>query len=358
MTPRNYYQEQCAAGKITEDAEQLKVIAALEHVYVELVAEHAKRTSWTSLLRHHRLIKGIYLWGGVGVGKTFLMDCFYSTLPFKQKLRMHFHQFLQRIHHDLTVHQGEADPLQVIAKEIAKETMVLCFDECFVADITDAMLLGRLLKALFIQGVCLVTTSNIAPDDLYKNGVQRLQFLSAIEMIKDNTVVMHIPSAVDYRLRHLREAGVFYSPLDQAAAENMEKTFAVLTTGKVVDELPIQIYGRSIPIRKKTQDTIWFEFVDICHIPRSQNDYLAIAKQFKTVFISDIPVIAPDDRDQITLFINLVDVFYDAKIRLVISAAEPVPELYSRGYKILEYERTNSRLLEMQSTDYFISGEE
>jgi cell division protein ZapE len=358
MTPLDYYQEQCRSGRITSDAAQLVVIEKLQRVYNELVTEHGKRSSWVKHFRHDYLVKGMYLWGSVGIGKTFLMDCFYHTLPFQQKMRMHFHQFLQRIHHDLTLHQGEADPLQVIAKEIAQQTMVLCFDEFFVIDVTDAMLLGRLLQALFKQGVCLVTTSNTAPDNLYQYGVQRLQFLPTIAMIKDNTEVVNIPSQIDYRLRHLREAGVFYSPLDQAAADNMEKTFSVLARGNEIDHLTLQIHGRFIPVIKKTIDTVWFSFADICNVPRSQNDYLAIAKQFKTVFISDIPVISPDSKDQICLFISLVDVFYDARVRLVISAAEPVPDLYIRGHKILEYERTHSRLLEMQSKDYFITGEE
>jgi cell division protein ZapE len=251
MTPSEYYQEQCKNGRIIADAEQLIVIEKLESVYTELMIEQRKRSAWTSIFRHNSLIKGIYLWGGVGIGKTFLMDCFYHTLPFKQKLRMHFHQFLQKIHQELTHHQGEVDPLQVIAKEIATQTVVICFDEFFVTDITDAMLLGRLLKALFSNGVCLVTTSNIAPDDLYKHGVQRLQFLPAIAMIKEYTQVIPIPSKLDYRLRHLREAGVFYTPLDQAAFDNMEKTFSVLTGGEVVDQLPIQIHGRLIPVKKK-----------------------------------------------------------------------------------------------------------
>jgi cell division protein ZapE len=359
MTPSEYYQEHCRNGRIIADAEQLKIIKKLEHLYAQLVIEHHKRSSWAHVFRHNRLIKGIYLWGGVGVGKTFLMDCFYHTVPFKQKLRMHFHQFLQKIHHDLTMHQGELDPLQVIAKEIAQQTQVICFDEFFITDITDAMLLGRLLKALFSNKVCLVTTSNTSPDDLYQYGIQRLQFLPAIAMIKENTQVIHLPSKSDYRLRHLCEAGVFYTPLDQAAFDNMEKTFSVLTEGTIVDELPLHIHGRWIPIKKKSSQTIWFEFADICNVPRSQQDYLTIAEQFKTVFISNIPVISSDAKDQICLFINLVDVFYDAKVRLVLSSAESIPELYHRGHHtILEYERTHSRLLEMQSTDYFIRGEE
>lgn len=358
MTPSEYYQEQCEDKRIIADPEQLKVIKKLEQLYNKLVIEQNKRSRWTQIFRHNQLIKGIYLWGSVGVGKTFLMDCFYHTLPFKQKMRMHFHQFLKKIHHDLTQIQGRVEPLQVIAQKIAEETSVICFDEFFVSDITDAMLLGGLLKALFNQGVSLVTTSNSAPDDLYKYGLQRLQFLPAIAMLKENTEVIHIQSKIDYRLRHLCEAGVFYTPLGQAASDNMEKTFSVLTAGSHVDEFPLQINNRFIPVKKKSHDTIWFEFSDICNIPRSQNDYLTIAEQFKTVFISNIPIISPNEKDQICLFISLVDVFYDAKVRLVLSAAQSISELYTRGFKILEYERTHSRLLEMQSTDYFISGEE
>lgn len=357
MTPLDYYNEQCQKGHIKSDEQQLRIIDKLHSVRTELLREYANRDSW-KIWRRNQLVKGIYLWGGVGIGKTFLMDCFYHTLPFEQKLRMHFHAFLQKIHQDLTTHQGETDPLQKIAKDIATKTIVLCFDEFFVNDITDAMLLGRLLKALFNYGVCLVTTSNSAPDDLYPNGLQRLQFLPTIAMIKEQTEVIHLPSQMDYRLQHLHEAGVFYTPLNQAAVDNMEKTFLIFNKGKQTDQLPLHIHGRLIPVRKKSADIVWFEFSDICHIPRSQNDYLAIAQQYKTVFISDIPVISPENTDQISLFINLVDVFYDAKIKLVISAAQPVPELYSQGYKILEYQRTNSRLLEMQSTDYFIAGEE
>ena len=223
MTPMDYYHEQSQKGLIVEDPQQLAALQHLQSVFDHLIEEHKKRSSFISFLRKPHLVKGLYLWGGVGIGKTFLMDCFYHTLPFPNKLRMHFHQFMQRVHNSLTQHQGEKDPLQVIAKELARETLVLCFDEFYVSDITDAMLLGRLLKALFEQGVCLVTTSNVAPDDLYKNGLQRLQFLPAIAMIKADTDVVNIASTMDYRLRHLKEAGVFYTPLDDTARQNKWK---------------------------------------------------------------------------------------------------------------------------------------
>jgi cell division protein ZapE len=295
----------------------------------------------------------LYIWGGVGIGKTLMMDCFFQSLPFKNKMRMHFHQFMQRVHNALTQHQGEADPLQAIASELSREAMVLCFDELFVSDITDAMLLGRLFKALFAKGVCLVTTSNVAPDDLYKNGLQRSQFLPAIELLKRYTHVIHMPAKMDYRLRHLQHAGVFYTPLNEETQEKMEHTFSVLAQGKKIISSPVIILNREIRIQKQADDVVWFEFKDICSVPRSQHDYLAISEKYKTVFISNIPIIQSSEKDTICLFISLVDVLYDARVKLVISAAEPVAQLYNRGYMIMEYTRTHSRLLEMQSLNYF-----
>lgn len=353
MTPLEYYQQQVQTGAIQADANQLVVMEYLQRLQTGLLQEQQRRSSIVSFLSKPKLVKGIYLWGGVGIGKTFMMDCFYHTLPFPQKMRMHFHQFMQLIHNQLKAHQGERDPLLVIAKELAQKAMVLCFDELFVSDITDAMLLGRLFKALFDRGVCLVTTSNAAPDDLYKNGLQRLNFLPAIALLKAQTEVVHIPTTVDYRLRHLQEAGVFYTPLNEESAHKIEKTFAALTQGKEVYYGSIDIAGRQIKIVKATTDVVWFQFADICHVPRSQKDYLLIAAQYKTVFISDIPLIDEKEKDTICLFISLVDVMYDARVRLVISAAEPVESIYHRGHMIMEFARTNSRLQEMQSVDYF-----
>jgi cell division protein ZapE len=357
MTPLDYYNEQVKKGLIFSDPEQLVALNKLELVQQALIEETQKRSSLLSFMRSPKLVKGIYLWGGVGIGKTFLMDCFYHTLPFVNKKRMHFHQFMQLVHNQLTQHQGEKDPLQVIAKELSQQACVLCFDEFFVSDITDAMLLGRLISALFSFGVCLVTTSNVEPDALYKNGLQRSQFLPAIALIKNDTTVMHMPATTDYRLRHLKEAGVFYTPLDEKSKQSMEKTFEVLTEGQQIQTQPVNICGRDINVIKSTQDVVWFEFDAICHVPRSQKDYLEIAQKFKTVFISDIPIIESNEKDTICLFISLIDVLYDARIRLVFSAAEPVEQIYNRGYMIMEFTRTNSRLLEMQSLDYF-SGEE
>ncbi|HEX2548497.1 MAG TPA: cell division protein ZapE [Gammaproteobacteria bacterium] len=357
MTPLEYYRDQLIKKDLQEDPEQRLVLQCFESLYQKLLLEQKKRTSFIRYFTKPHLIKGMYLWGGVGVGKTFLMDCFFQSLPFKEKLRCHFHHFMQRIHDALKQHQGQVDPLQSIAEELSRETMVLCFDEFLVSDITDAMLLGRLLKALFLKGVTLVATSNTEPDKLYQYGLQRSQFLPAIELIKKNTEVIYIPSKMDYRLRHLKEAGVFYSPLNQDSALKMQKTFDVFTKGENTSVSPIEIFGREIKIIKRTDTVIWFDFKDICSIPRSQHDYLAIANTYRTVLISNIPVIPENAIDTIRLFVNLVDVFYDAGIKLIISAAEPIPELYSRGNMILDYARTHSRLLEMQSMNYFNNEE-
>lgn len=353
MNPQEYYQDRCHQGLISEDPQQLIALNYLQKLYDDLIQENKRRTGFSALFSRAKLVKGLYIWGGVGIGKTFLMDCFFHTLPFTNKIRMHFHQFMQQIHLALTKHQGEKNPLEIVAAEIADRAIVVCFDEFFVSDITDAMILGRLLQALFARGVTLVTTSNVAPNDLYKNGLQRINFLPTIALLKKETTVVHIPSKVDYRLRHLKEAGVFYTPLNEAAKQNMEKSFASLTQGLTVSTNPIELFGRQIKIVKQAGDVIWFEFTELCHVPRSQNDYLALAKQYKTIFISNVPVIDEHEKDTIALFISMVDVFYDTRTRLVISAAEPVEQIYSRGYKILEYTRTHSRLLEMQSTDYF-----
>lgn len=352
-TPIEYYHQKISEGSIIADEQQLAVLQHFQHIYQNLLHEQRARSGLLSALRKPKLVKGLYLWGGVGIGKTIIMDCFYHCIPFSQKLRMHFHQFMQMIHSELKIHQGKKNPLRAIAKKISQKALLLCFDEFHVTDIADAMILARLFKALFEQGVCLVATSNSMPDDLYKNGLQRRLFLPAIAMLKENTTVMHITTQHDYRLRHLKEAGVFYAPNDDAAKNNMDKSFEFLANEKEVYYEPLMIHGRSISIQKRTEDVVWFDFVDICSVPRSQHDYLYLAEHFKFIFISNISIITADAKNTITLFIKLIDVLYDAKIRLIASAEAPVEQLYSSGNFLAEYKRTRSRLLEMQSEAYF-----
>lgn len=355
MLPLEYYREQCQKGLIVEDTQQLKIVQELELLHHALVKEQQKRTGIFALFRQPRLVQGLYVWGGVGIGKTYLLDCFYHCLPFQNKLRMHFHLFMQWIHQELKNHQGKKDPLKYIAKELAEKAILLCFDELMVSDITDAMLLRRLFDMLFLEGVCLVATSNVIPDDLYKDGLQRKLFLPAIALLKQNTKVIHLSTFSDYRLRHLKDAGVFYTPNDEIATENMEKSFNALTNGMVENADPIEIYGRTICIKKQAGNTIWFDFDAICAVPRSQHDYLAIAQKYDTVFISDVPFIHSQAKDRIALFIRMIDVFYDARVRLVLSAETLAENIYSHGHMMFEFKRTLSRLLEMQSEAYFLS---
>lgn len=352
-TPLDFYHEQCTQGVITVDPEQEKVLQTFDRLYHDLVSEIPKRQGILSVLHRKKFIPGVYLWGRVGTGKTYMMDAFFQCLPFQYKMRMHFHNFMAMVHQELHLHQGKKNPLSKVADDVAGKAWVLCFDELTVSDITDAMLLGGLFDALFLRGVCLVATSNVPPDELYHNGLQRERFLSAINLIKKNTEVLYIPSEVDYRLRHQSELGTFFVPLDAAARAGMTESFAHFTQGKIVLREPVSIQGRSVPVIGRTDTVIWFDFKVICQVPRSQQDYLEIAAHYKTVLISDIPVISADEKDTICLFVSLVDIFYDARIRLIISAAEPVAELYRRGFMVMEYTRTHSRLLEMQSAAWF-----
>ncbi len=354
MTPLDYYREQIRGGQIAEDPRQLSALLHFEKLRQRLLRENLKRAGLLASLRKPKLIKGLYLWGGVGIGKTFLMDCFYHSLPFSRKLRLHFHQFMSYVHEELAKHQGKKNPLQIIAAELAQKVLVLCFDEFYVSDVADAMLLGRLLEALFAQGVCWVATSNIPPDELYKNGLQRQHFLPALALLKQEMEVLHLSGQVDYRLRHLKHAGVFYIPNDELARDNMEKSFVLLSHNDSESSKAIELFGRKIPIIKQTSNMIWFDFKVICGVPRSQEDYLALAKKYSTIFVSDLPILPPQSRDKISLFIKLVDVLYDARTRLVLSAEASLDKIYSQGRLHFEYTRTHSRLLEMQSEAYFL----
>jgi cell division protein ZapE len=354
MTPLDYYQEQCRSGQIVQDQQQVLALEHLDQLCQNLLGENRKRSSLFAALRKPRLVKGMYLWGGVGIGKTFLMDCFYHTLPIANKIRLHFHQFMSFVHVELKKHQGKKEPLQLIAAELAQKAQVLCFDEFFVSDIADAMLLGRLLEALFAEGVCLVTTSNVEPDELYKNGLQRQHFLPAIALLKQGVEVLHLTGDTDYRLRHLKHAGVFYIPNDESAQNNMEKSFSLLSNNEPALTDDLELFERKIPVIKQTSELVWFDFKVICGIPRSQEDYLALAHKYSTIFVSDLPILPPQSRDKISLFIKLVDVLYDARRRLVISAEAPMEKIYVQGRLSFEYTRTLSRLQEMQSEDYFL----
>ena len=302
--------------------------------------------------------RGLYFWGGVGRGKTYLMDMFYESLPFERKLRVHFHRFMRGVHRELAVLQGQKNPLQKVAVRLAARAQVICFDEFFVSDITDAMLLAGLFDALFAHGVCLVATSNIDPDNLYKDGLQRQRFLPAIALLKQHTEVVNIDGGIDYRLRTLEKAQLYYSPIDSTTEASMLQCFQQLAPvgGQqficIESNVPLEIEGRHIMARYLADDVVWFEFRELCGGPRSQNDYIELAREFHAVLVSNVPQMDAQSSDLTRRFILLVDEFYDHGIKLVISSDVALPLLYAGGSLAFEFERTNSRLQEMQSHEY------
>lgn len=347
MTLLEYYQRQVASGEILEDSQQLFAIQKFQTIYDTLIAEKG------FLQRFNKNApQGLYLWGSVGIGKTFLMDTFYHFLPFEQKWRTHFLPFMHEVHNQLRALQGVKNPLLEIAKNWAKKTRVICFDEFIVNDIADALVLGNLLDAFFAHKICMIFTSNLAPDDLYKNGIQRELFLPTIEKIKTKTEVVHLKMLDDYRARYPKNAQYYWYPLTTLTRENMEKTFDSLTQGLTPSVTPLIICDREIRIKKRTKEVVWFDFLDICGIPRSQDDYLVIARQFTTVFISNLLPIRPNENDLARNFIQLIDIFYEAKIRLVISAALPIEQIYTSGGLSFEFNRTRSRVIQMQSLEW------
>lgn len=350
MTPKEYYQNELQAGRIQPDDRQVPVIEKLDVIFQELTARNHKK-SWFDRFRSKTPVKGMYLWGGVGIGKTFMMDCFYHSLTIP-KLRLHFHQFLLRMHKELQSIQGEKNPLEVIAKKMASETSVICFDEFFVSNIADAMILGEFFQHLFDNGVTLITSSNIPPDLLYFEGLQRERFLPAIELIKKNTEIVHLHSKMDYRQNRIHQSGVYYTPLDQTAAHNMENAFTHFSNAAEINDEPITLYQRKIPIVKQAGSVIWFDFDVICGRPRSQNDYLAITEMYHTVMIQNLRTIRAEENDLILSFIYLVDILYDAHCRLIISSDVLPNAIYTADKTEQPFQRTLSRLMEMQSEVY------
>ncbi len=364
MTPLERYQVDLLSLGYDTDPAQQAAVQALDRVYHDLLTAPTaedENGGWLKRLRRRpsRLrtpVRGLYLWGGVGRGKTFLMDAFHDVLPFELKERVHFHRFMHGVHAELQQLQGQADPLETVAERFAARARVLCLDEFIVTDITDAMLLGGLLQALFARGVSLVATSNTAPDDLYRNGLQRARFLPAIELIKTHTVTQALDGPTDYRLRALERLEIYHSPLDAEADGALRTAFEQVApeTGSAGETLVIE--GRGIPTVRWADDVVWFDFAALCEGPRSQNDYLEIACCFHTVLLADVPVFGPDDDDRARRFVNLVDVLYDHRVKLVLSAAAPPEGLYRGGRLAAEFRRTASRLIEMQSHAYLARG--
>jgi len=297
-------------------------------------------------------VRGLYLWGGVGRGKTMLMDLFYDSLPFADRERRHFHRFIHDVHVELGKLKSHTHPLELVAHRIAIRTRVICFDEFFVADIADAMILGTLFDGLFRRGVTLVSTSNVAPKDLYRDGLQRQRFLPAIRQIERHTEVMHVDGACDYRLRELRKASIYVDSKTSNAVARLEATFAAIAGEPGVLDGTIIIEHRRIRTVRQAEEVIWFEFHDLCEGPRSQTDYIELARCHHTILVSNVPIFDESSENAARRFIALVDELYDRNVNLIVSAAAAPAELYHGDKLKLEFQRTASRLIEMQSEVY------
>jgi cell division protein ZapE len=354
---REAYEESLLRDGHERDRAQEEVVAELTRLQRRLQSASAGRRSWLDILpwRKSRTatgVRGLYIWGGVGRGKTFLLDLFFDTLALSAKKRIHFHRMMHDVHARLALLGDVADPLDRIADDIAKETRVLCFDEFFVSDIGDAMLLGRLLEGLFRRGVTLVATSNSAPDELYRDGLQRQRFVPAIESLKQHTRIVHIADGTDYRLRLLQQAGTFLTPDDALARDKLQHYFNKCASSRISAGRSITVNGREIATQQCAKGIVWFDFEDICDGPRSQNDYIEIARWYPTVIVSAVPQLDASLENQARRFVALVDEFYDRRVKLIVAARATVDQLYSGQLLRLEFERTVSRLVEMQSTAY------
>jgi len=356
---REIYAARLAASGFRSDPAQLNVVEKLDDLRRRLIEATAANSSvlrrWLGTLvgdSTREPERGLYLWGGVGRGKTWLMDMFFQSLPFPEARRRHFHRFMHDVHAQLKSLQDRESPLELVAEEIARDTRVLCFDELFVTDIADAMILGGLFEGLFKRGVTLVATSNIPPQDLYKDGLQRQRFLPVIELIERHVEVVNVDGETDYRLRQLTQAGTYLLSSSPDTPRRLEALFAELAHHGSSSGGSIEIEGRSIPVVRQSSSAVWFDFPAICAGPRSQDDYIEIAREYQSVLVSDVPTLDALHDNEARRFIALVDELYDRNVNLIVSAAAAPPELY-RGERLsFPFERTVSRLIEMQSEDY------
>ena len=349
LSPTSRYLLALKEGSHQPDDVQQEAVSRLDTIYHELQNKPVPapqsgglRAKFGKLLGKREptvetaAVRGLYMWGGVGRGKTWLMDLFYHSLPGARKQRLHFHRFMLRVHEELVALQGHSDPLEILADRFKAETDVLCFDEFFVSDITDAMLLGGLMKALFARGITLVATSNIPPDELYRNGLQRARFLPAIEAIKQHCDIMNVDAGIDYRLRTLTQAHLWLSPLDAQTQQQMDKLWLALAGAKLGVE----------------NQTLAASFATLCVDARSQHDYIALSRLFHTVMLFDVPVMTTQLESEARRFIALVDEFYERHVKLVVSAAVPLYDIYQGERLKFEFQRCLSRLQEMQSEEY------
>mgnify|MGYP005840669083 FL=1 len=359
MTPLEKYQQDLKRADFHYDAAQEFAVKQLQRLFDDYINRPPYKPSlWQRLSGKVQLpqpLLGLYFWGGVGRGKTYLVDTFYECLPGERKLRVHFHRFMHRVHEELKQLKGVSDPLEKVADRFKAQTDIICFDEFFVSDITDAMILGTLMQALFARGITLVATSNIEPDGLYRNGLQRARFLPAIELIKRFTKVVNVDSGIDYRLRTLEQAEIYHYPLDPQADTNLEQYFLALSVEPRQSAVSIEVANRKLQTRAEADGIVWFSFYELCETARSQYDYMELSKLYHTVLLSGVQPMGQHNDDVARRFIALVDEFYERHVKLIISAAVSLEQLYQGGLLSFEFKRCISRLQEMQSHDYLAS---
>ncbi|MBH2904654.1 AFG1 family ATPase [Serratia marcescens] len=365
LSPLSRYQQALEAGEYQADEVQRRAVTQLDRIYQALLQKPAARAPAGGLrgklsrllgkggeTAPQRPVQGLYMWGGVGRGKTWLMDMFFHSLPGDRKMRLHFHRFMLRVHEELTELQGRENPLDIVADGFKAETDVLCFDEFFVSDITDAMLLATLLQALFARGITLVATSNIPPDDLYRNGLQRARFLPAIDLINEFCDVMNVDAGIDYRLRTLTQAHLYLTPLNDQTRATLDRMFVKLA-GKAGEEAPVlQINHRPLQAIRSVDGVLAVDFHTLCEEARSQLDYIALSRLYHSVILYNVQVMGPLKENTARRFLALVDEFYERHVKLVIGAEASMFEIYQGERLKFEYQRCLSRLQEMQSEEY------
>ncbi|KQQ76679.1 cell division protein ZapE [Acinetobacter sp. Leaf130] len=354
-SPAERYAEALASGQFMADEAQAQAVQELDRVWKELLNRYKASKKAFRRFRRQTSPKGVYMWGGVGRGKTWLMDQFYESVPFRRKTRMHFHHFMQHVHKELNKLSGQRNPLEIVADQIYKDAVVICFDEFFVSNVTDAMILSDLFQKLFVRGVTLIATSNIAPDGLYKNGIHRDRFLPTIEMVKKNCSILNVDAGVDYRLRVLKQAQLFKSPLSNEVQNWMSERFSALTHTQAHSQEPIVINNRIVETLGHTEDVLWCEFSELCFKPRSPADFIEIANIYNTVLVSNVPHLTDFLSEGTRRFIYLVDEFYDRGVKLLLTSQDSIIDIYQGEKLAFEIERTRSRLLEMQSDEYLHS---
>ena len=354
MSAQSPYREAIAATGVVLDQQQQVVVDRLVDLTERLARPEVNpRRRWFGRAAAVKgPERGVYVWGGVGRGKTWLMDLFFQTLSIERKERLHFHHFMKQTHEDLRELSGQANPLDRVASKIARRTRVLCLDEFVVTDIGDAVILARLLNALFRLWVTLVTTSNVAPENLYRDGIQRASFLPAIDLLETHTEVVRLDGGRDYRREILTAASVYHVPLGADTDRRLLTEFEELVKEDYERDGQLDVLRRSIPFRCRAGSIVWFDFIALCGPPRSQHDYIEVARCHHTVLISDVPRMDGSTDDCTRRFILLIDEFYDRKVKLIVSAAVDPERLYCGERLAFEFQRTASRLIEMQSQEY------